>query len=167
MGKTSIINLFKLKGYRTVQESGREIIKIQLATGGDQLPWDNRTAFAMAMFGQSVKDFLRINGTSEPAFFDRGIPDALGYLRLCGLPVPDEMWLAARQYRYFHKVFITPPWPQIYINDSERKQSFEEAANTYKVMFGLYKQLDYEVVELPKTSVADRAKFILSALTAG
>jgi predicted ATPase len=165
MGKTSIINHFKLKAYSTVQESGREIIRNQLATGGDKLPWADRSAFAFEMFGQSVKDFLRIYGTSGYTFLDRGLPDAIGYLRLCGLPVSDEMWLAARQYRYFPKVFITPPWSQIYINDNERKQSFEEAIDTYKVMSKLYNELGYEVIELPKISVADRSKYILSVLS--
>lgn len=38
MGKTSIINHLKSMGYKTVKESGRDIIQQQLAVGGRKLP---------------------------------------------------------------------------------------------------------------------------------
>jgi predicted ATPase len=58
------------------------------------------------------------------AFFDRGVPDVAGYLRLTGLPVPAHVEKAVEIYRYNRKVFIAPPWPKIFTQDRERKQDF-------------------------------------------
>ena len=62
-----------------------------------------------------------------PVIFDRGIPDVIGYLRLCGLPVPATVLKAAEQRRYARRVFIAPPWPAIFEQDAERKQTLAEA----------------------------------------
>lgn len=42
-----------------------------------------------------------------------------------------------------------------------RKQDFEEAVATYKIMFETYKHLGYELIEVPKLSVEERASFII------
>src|SRR5438552_18401964 len=41
-------------------------------------------------------------------FFDRGVSDAIGYLRLCGLPIPDHIASVAATFRYARRVFIAP-----------------------------------------------------------
>jgi predicted ATPase len=55
-----------------------------------------------------------------------------------------------------------PPWQQIYVNDSERWQTFEEAVALYHAIKDTYQLLRYTVVELPKAPVQDRVKFVLS-----
>jgi len=42
-----------------------------------------------------------------------------------------------------------PLWPEIFAQDSERKQSFEEAVATYEVMVDTYAALGYELIQLP------------------
>lgn len=66
-------------------------------------------------------------GAPGPIIFDRGIPDVIGYLRLCGLPVPHTALRAAEQRRYARRVFIAPPWLAIFEQDAERKQTLAEA----------------------------------------
>ncbi|MDR6514763.1 AAA family ATPase [Chryseobacterium camelliae] len=161
MGKTSIIGSLKEMGYSTVPESGRDIIRNQTEICGDRLPWKDRKGFAEEMFHQAIEDFNCAGRHDSLTFFDRGLPDAIGYLMLCSLPVPEIMWLAAKEYRYHKKVFITPPWKEIYTHDEERRQTFEEAMATFEVMNTLYRDLGYTVIEIPKTSVSERAGFIL------
>jgi predicted ATPase len=96
--------------------------------------------------------------------FDRGVPDVLGYLRLCGLPVPAHMLRAAEQRRYHRRVFIAPHWPEIFRLDSERTQSLEEAEATYFAMARIYRELGYELVHLPLAPVAERVRFVRSRL---
>ncbi|TWF40742.1 putative ATPase [Chitinophaga polysaccharea] len=165
MGKTSVIAALQEQGYLTVSESGREIIRQQVATGGTALPWQDQQAFARLMFDQAIEDFEQLSAQTTPVFFDRGIADTIGYLELCGLPVPDFMRQAARRYRCNNRIFITPPWKQIYTGDTERKQSFEEATATYEVMVKVYQQLDYTLVHLPLDTVAARVAFLLLEAT--
>ena len=98
-------------------------------------------------------------------FFDRGIPDVIGYLKLCNIFIPETMWQAAKEKRYYPNAFITPSGKAIYVNDAERKQTFEEAVATYHTMKETYSFLGYKLVELPKTTVLKRAKFILDCLS--
>jgi predicted ATPase len=51
-------------------------------------------------------------------------------LRFSGLPIPAHIDRAARIFRYHQRVFVAPPWPEIFTPDAERKQSFEQARAT-------------------------------------
>jgi predicted ATPase len=99
-----------------------------------------------------------------PVIFDRGIPDVIGYLRLCGISVSFSMMEAAQRCRYAKRVFIAPPWPAIFNQDAERKQTPEEAGATYQAMVEVYSDLEYELVPLPLVSIADRVKFVLAEI---
>jgi predicted ATPase len=97
----------------------------------------------------------------SPVFFDRGIPDLIGYCHLIHTDVPDYLQHAVRIYRYNPLVFIAPPWQDIYQHDSERKQGWEEAVDTYTNIAAAYVAAGYQLLEIPKASVAERANFIL------
>ncbi|HWM81460.1 MAG TPA: AAA family ATPase [Pseudolabrys sp.] len=159
-GKTTLIEALAARGHPVVAESGRQIIKEQMATGGQALPWADRTAFAAAMLTQAIDEHRRNRASHRPVFFDRGIPDVIGYLSLVGLPVPAATNDAARHYRYDTRVFIAPPWPEIFTQDSERKQSFEEAEHTFEAMTRVYPRYGYRLVELPRTGVDERVAFV-------
>lgn len=165
MGKTSVIEQLSDIGYNSVEETGRNIIQKELKTDGNRLPWLDKKGFAMAMFQQSLKDFQNVSEKCGLTFFDRGIPDVIGYLKLCNISIPETMLQAAKEKRYYPKIFITPPWKSIYVNDAERKQTFDEAVATYHTMKETYSFLGYKLVELPKTTVLKRAKFILEYLS--
>ena len=100
-------------------------------------------------------------GEVGPVFFDRGMPDVAGYLRLLGLPVPAHVAKAVEAFRYNRRVFIAPPWPDIFRQDSERRQSFDEAVRTYEAMVATYDEYGYELIELPRSSVAERVRFVI------
>lgn len=52
----------------------------------------------------------------------------------------------------------------IYENDSERKQTPEVAERTFEYMYETYKEYGYQVIEVPKTSVQQRIRFILDRI---
>ncbi|MCF4118622.1 AAA family ATPase [Rhodovulum sulfidophilum] len=101
---------------------------------------------------------------SGPVIFDRGIPDILGYLTLCSLPVPRHVATAAKAARYNRRVFLAPFWDEIFTQDTERKQSQTETEATCAVMFETYIALGYEIIELPRTDIARRADFVCEQL---
>ena len=46
------------------------------------------------------------------------------------------------------------------MQDDERKQTLDEAERTYRVMTRTYSDAGYELVELPRVSVEERARFV-------
>ncbi len=159
-GKTSLIDTLSAEGVRHMPEAGRAIIQDQVDIGGTALPWADREAFAMLMLAWEMRSYREALNASGPVIFDRGIPDVIGYLRLCGLPVPATALRAAEQRRYASRVFIAPPWTAIFEQDAERKQTLAEAEATYHAMVGAYSGLGYELVELPLAPVMERARFV-------
>jgi len=160
-GKSTLLAALSTAGYRCIPESGRAIIQEQLACGGSALPWRDRAAFAAAMWERDMLAYRSVHESDKLRFFDRGLPDVIGYLRLCGLPVPASYWQEARRLRYADVVFLAPTWPQIYQQDAERKQTLEEAERTCQEMVRTYTELGYRTIQLPQASVPDRAEFVL------
>ena len=122
-GKTSLITALAADGFRHMPEAGRAIIQDQVDIEGTALPWRDREAFAALMLAWEMRSYREALAGSVSVLFDRGVPDVIGYLRLCGLPVPPSVIRAAKQRRYATKVFIAPHWPAIFVQDAERKQS--------------------------------------------
>ncbi|MGS1016740.1 AAA family ATPase [Allosphingosinicella humi] len=163
-GKSSLVDALTAAGFRHMPEAGRAIIQDQVAIGGTALPWDDREAFAALMLGWEMRSYREAVALNEAVFFDRGIPDVVGYLRLSGLPVPEHIVRAAELHRYHKRVFITPHWPEIFAQDTERNQTLAEAEVTHRAMAEAYADFGYDLVYLPIASVAERVAFILSHL---
>lgn len=108
------------------------------------------------MLSWEIRSYRQASQHSGAVFFDRGIPDLVGYYLLLGQPVPAHVTAAAQLFRYHPRVFIAPPWPQIYTTDSERHQDFAEAVRTHDAMVAAYTQHGYELSTLPR-SMSPRA----------
>ncbi len=137
-GKTTLIEALRQTGFATAPEAGRGIIRHQVAIGGPALPWHDRALFAELMLSWELRSWHAAHAEPGPVFFDRGAPDAIGYLRLCSLPVPDHAISAAKTFRYARRVFIAPPWSQIFAQDEERRQTLDEAIRTHDSVAGVY-----------------------------
>jgi predicted ATPase len=164
-GKTTLISALAARGYRTSPEAGRAIIRLQTPINGRAVPWIDPALFAELMLSwdlQAYEDGLK--GRS-PAFFDRGIPDVLGYLRLSGLPAPDHLTKAIARCRYNRRVFVCPPWRAIFANDTERRQTFDEAERTYEAVTRAYADHGYDLIEIPKVPVEKRLAFVLEQIS--
>lgn len=164
-GKTTLIKALEESGFQTVDEVAREIIKEQIESGGDALPWKNMTCYTRLMLERSIQSYQIHTESVDLRFFDRGIPDTLAYARLIGLDETAEIEMAVRLYRYNPVVFMLPPWEYIYHTDGERKQSFSEAVETYHVMRDIYASAGYKLAEVPVATVAERVGFIIDTLS--
>ncbi|KVC79725.1 ATPase [Burkholderia ubonensis] len=163
-GKSTLIDALERAGFARSQEAGRGVIRDQVAVDGPALPWRDRSAFAELMLGWEMRSHHLARQARGPVFFDRGVPDVIGYLRLSGLAVPAHAEAAARRFRYHRRVFIAPPWPDIYTQDAERRQDFAEAVRTCDAMVECYASYGYRLIELPRASVKARVRFVLDAL---
>lgn len=161
-GKTTLIEALRRAGFATSVEAGRGIIRDQSAIGGSALPWGDRALFAELMLSWEMRSYQNAVEENGPVFFDRGVPDTLGYLRLSGLPVAEHIRTAAERFRYNPRVFIAPPWPDIFAQDEERRQTLDEVERTYHALAGVYTELGYELVPLPLAPVETRLRFVLA-----
>ena len=164
MGKTTVLAELERRGFRCAAEVARQIIQEQLRDGGDALPWGDRERYCRLMLERSIASYEEHAPLVGTTFFDRGIPDTLCYSRLVGLPLEEEILEACRMYRYSGRIFLAPPWQEIYATDAERKQPYSEAVRTYELMAEAYEDCGYEVVEIPKASPKIRADFIASMM---
>lgn len=167
VGKTTLLHRLETHGYEIVPEVAREIIRHQMETGGEGLPWKNKEFYTTLMLNGSVKSYLDTSRsfTGKPVFFDRGIPDTFCYARMIEMELPAEMRSEAFRYRYNKNVFLLPAWKEIYETDAERKQDWDEAVYTYEMMKKTYWECSYNVIEVPKDSVDVRAEFILNRIS--
>lgn len=163
-GKSTLIAALKQAGCSTSEEVGRQIIKEQARIGGKALPWIDPPLFAELMLAREIQSYEAQLALQGRVFFDRGMPDVIGYLRLLGRPVPPHMERAAMLFRYSRLVFIAPPWQEIFAQDSERKQTFDEARRTYDAMVATYRDLGYDLRDLPRAAVAVRLRFVLDTV---
>ncbi|MBN8190192.1 MAG: AAA family ATPase [Rhodobacteraceae bacterium] len=163
-GKTSLISELARRGFHTIPESGRAIIREEMARGGDALPWADRLAYAERMLERDLRAYRDAQALSGPVIFDRGVPDITGYLTLCGLPVPPHIAAAAKAASYNARVLLAPYWDAIYTQETERKQSRAEAEATCAVMRETYTAFGYDIVELPHVDIERRADFVCTQL---
>ncbi len=164
VGKTTLINELSDRNYKCVPEVARQIIQEELVDAGDALPWANVKAYSRKMLECSILDYAKNNEVSENLFFDRGIPDTLGFEILMKFSYNKFLEEICMKMRYNRRIFLLPPWREIYENDNERKQNFEEALRTHDAMKVVYDKLGYQIVEVPLMSVDKRADFILDCL---
>jgi len=64
-------------------------------------------------------------------------------------------------------VFLTPPWPEIYQTDRERRHNLSDAVPEYEHLREILPTLGYQVIILPKMDVTKRADFVLQTLQDG
>ncbi|MDA3616607.1 AAA family ATPase [Polluticaenibacter yanchengensis] len=163
VGKTKLLNELAKHGFKVVPEDAREIIKKETENGGDGLPWKNKERYTYLMLEKAFENYKSVSYDEiEPYFFDRGILDAICYAGMIELTIPCDIEKIVRNSLYNKKVFMLPPWKEIYHTDSERKQDWEEAILTFEKMKETYINYGYEIIEVPKDIVENRATFVLN-----
>ena len=162
-GKTPIVRELTALGFKGVDEPAREVLAQQRAIGGRGVYDRDRRLFCDLMLSRAIADFERMDGAQTPVFFDRGIPDLIGYAELFGRDT-SIVESAAAVYRYNDVVFALPSWPEIYVTDSERPMTFEAARAFGERVRNAYEDLGYTVVVVPRDTIGARARFIVETV---
>jgi predicted ATPase len=162
-GKSTLLAELSRRGHTVVEEPGRRIVKDELKRNGSALPWVDAAAFARRAIEMALADREAAGAAEGWVFFDRGLVDAAACLQhLTGEQVLGAL---GRSHRYHRRVFLAPPWPEIYVIDPERRHDLGAALAEYSRLLEAYPSLDYQVVVLPKVGVLERADFVLDLLT--
>jgi predicted ATPase len=162
VGKTALLEHLGSMGFATVREAARDVIHEQLLLDSDVLPWRDQSMFQRHVLELQLKRESLAEG--PVIFMDRGIPDGIAYLRAYNHSVFREMLAHARD-RY-DGVFLVEPHGE-YVDDAERREDPEEAIMLHGVIQATYRDLGYEVVNVPSMPVARRSEFVLERVLGG
>ena len=162
-GKTTIINALKKKDHYCAEEISRELITEQISIGGNILPWKDQIAFENQIANRRYKQYLD-SPENCICFFDRSSVDCIAYLNNNKLESTSQINQIIKNCIFNKTVFYTPIWEEIYKNDSERQESFDQSIKIDKHLKDSYLKFGYTIIEIPKTTLDKRVNFILSQI---
>ncbi len=160
-GKSTLLAELASRGVPIFVEPGRKVVRAALAGSGGALPEDDPTGFAMACLERSLADLRAAESLDRPAVFDRCPVDAFTWLEHRGLPVPTAFPEAMAAAGFHPVVLFAPPWPEIYVQDAERRHPLEKALADHDRLARDYVRLGFELLALPSASPGERADWVL------
>lgn len=164
-GKTTIIEGLVDKGHCCYPEISREVTLEAKKQGIEQLFLEKPLLFSELLLEGRKKQFQNaLDESHEVVFIDRGIPDVLAYMHYIGDSYPATFDNACWEHQY-SKIFLLPPWEEIYISDDERYENFEQAKLIYTHLVETYQNYGYKLIEVPKDSMDNRILFILDEIS--
>tara|TARA_R110002049_G_scaffold297516_1_gene486512 strand:- start:11868 stop:12431 length:564 start_codon:yes stop_codon:yes gene_type:complete len=167
-GKTSVIQQLEQQGFLCMEEVVRKMTADKLFeedaeafTTNPIISVPDPLQFNLNLLEQRIAQY-RFAADSKEAivFFDRGIPDVMGYMQCFGQQYGDIFERAGKEIVY-DLVFLMPPWQEIHTVDTERFESFEESLQIDACLAKVYSDFGYNPIIVPKISVAGRVAFIL------
>ena len=163
-GKTTIIDGLIEQGYSCFPEISRQITLEAKKQGIEQLFLEKPLLFSELLLEGRKKQYNNaIIDQAEIVFIDRGIPDILAYMHYIGDSYPAFFDQACKEHLYA-KVFVLPPWEEIYESDEARYENYEQAKLIFEHLKETYQKYNYELIEVPKATVEERILFILNQL---
>ncbi len=163
-GKSTIIDALIEKGYSCYPEISREVTLEAKRQGVDQLFLTEPLLFSQMLLDGRLKQYQNaLQESSSLVFIDRGVPDILAYMHFIGDDYPDHFDHSCQECRY-SKVFVLPPWEEIYESDEARYENFEQAKVIYDHLKSTYAKYGYDLTEVPTGTVEDRIHYILKHL---
>lgn len=163
-GKSSVIRHLELLGHTCMHEVSREITAQAQSQGISQLFLEKPLLFSEKLLQARIRQFEE-SSQQGPAtiFLDRGIPDVVAYMDYFKTSYPRLFVEACQGYTY-EKIFLLPPWEEIYKTDNERYETFDQAMRIHRYLEKVYLSYGYNPIEVPLGSIAFRGDFILSNL---
>ena len=160
-GKTTLIQTLELRGYACAQEVSRQVTLEARENGITQLFVSDPLLFSEKLLEGRVNQFKEAHkNKASLVFLDRGIPEVLAYLDSGNTPYPNHFTKACEDNQY-DRVFIFPPWEEIYTSDNERYEDYQEALKIYPFLKAAYDRFGYESIILPKDTIENRISFVL------
>ncbi len=163
-GKSSIVHELERRGETCLHEISRQVTLEAQKEGIEQLFLAQPLLFSQKLLECRLNQFHEAAAkNADHIFIDRGLPDVVAYMDYFKTEYPGHFPKTCEEYRY-EKVFILPPWEEIYKSDNERYESFEEALKISSYLYSTYNRYGYEPIEVPRSGVIERTDFILSKL---
>tara|TARA_R100000935_G_C2795728_1_gene148066 strand:- start:9 stop:548 length:540 start_codon:yes stop_codon:yes gene_type:complete len=163
-GKSSIINYLESQGQYCLHEISRQITLEAQQQGIEQLFLEKPLLFSEKLLEARINQHYQAEKLCKgPIFLDRGIPDVVAYMDYFGTSYPEEFVEACKNYSY-DKIFLLPPWKEIYKSDNERYESYDQALIIHENLKNSYITYGYDPIEVPIGTIANRSSFIMNSL---
>jgi predicted ATPase len=163
-GKSSIINELKKRGHICFDEISRQVTLEARKKGIEQLFLTEPLLFSELLLKGRLKQFQDADQFKrETIFLDRGLPDVLAYMDYFGTSYPTH-FVETCQNNCYDYVFVLAPWQAIFVSDSERYETFEQAERIHQHLLNSYENFGYNLLDVPFESIEKRTDFILDAL---
>ncbi|MCU7727582.1 AAA family ATPase [Actinoplanes sp. KI2] len=158
-GKTAILRQLEADGHAVVEEAATDVIALGQALG-DPRPWET------AGFAERILDLQRRRRRiaeaygAEVVFFDRSPVCTLALCRYAELPVPAGLLDAVDGYERTAFLvrnlgFVEPT--------AARRITFEQSIGFERIHERAYRELGFELVEVPPGALARRTELIETA----
>jgi len=163
-GKSTLITELEQQGHTCFHEISREVTAAAQKKGIEQLFLTQPLLFSELLLEGRIQQFNDVENLKiEYAFYDRGIPDVAAYMDYTGDEYPDMFREACVNHKY-DSTFMLAPWKEIYEQDNERYESFEQAETIQKYLIAAYETYGYSLIDVPFGTVSERVTFILNTL---
>ena len=167
-GKTVLISSLEENGYYCFHEVIRTMTLDALGDVAldDQLvnPIDfvkDAKSFNDELINARLQHFINgLNIDKDHLFYDRGLPDVIAYMDYFGQPKEQRYIELCVEHRY-DEVLILPPWKEIYVQDNERMENFEQACGIHDALEKTYIDLGYSPIEVPFGTIENRMQFVV------
>jgi predicted ATPase len=156
-GKTALVESLAHVG-TVIGEPARELIAEHREATGEPSLDGSPGLFVERLILRSIEKFDAAPD-SEAIIYDRGLPDCVAYAQLFGVDSGPAI-AAASVRRYSDPVFVAPPWESIYSVDDMRRASFDQITVFHNELVAAYQTLGYQLLELPKATVAERVQIV-------
>ncbi len=169
-GKSTLINLLARSGYNCLKEFSRTLIQKYKNKGEENYFKSKPIQFSKLIWKKRKEQLIEANEMEfkqdKPfVFFDRGVHDVIAYMNFSRQPYdPNEFKPENNAYQL---VILLPPWEDIYVNDRDRSESFEEACGLYQHIKKIYKAYNIPIEEISFGTAKDRIRSILELLKNG
>lgn len=161
-GKTSIVGTLG-DGITVFAEPARVVLAEWRSRGNPRPAQIEANAFVELLLEASITIYEAARRLDSPVVFDRGIPDCVAYANHLGVD-PSAALRATADFRYSPVVLVARPWEDIYATDDERTMSFDLTVRFQDAIDTAYWDAGYDLIEIPRGSVASRADFVREAL---
>jgi predicted ATPase len=166
-GKTAILRMLETVGYPVVEEAATDVIALNQALGRDQ-PWDEAAFIDNIVALQRVRqDRVLAGRDGEIVFFDRSPVCTLALSRYAGLDASPllarEVDRAVSDGGYAKTVFFIRNQGFVAAT-AARRISFADSLVFERIHERTYRDLGFEVVDVPAGPLAERVARIRRAV---
>lgn len=151
-GKTSLLNYFRDKKYKVIEEQFSKSIEFLGFTDISEI--DRQFFQEFVEFQQKANLYIHKEG-----IFDRSLVDDIAYRKYYGLGANDKLFDFCKEYK-FDLVFLFPVWDKLVSDD----YSFDELNVQENYLLDIYTKLGYSIIEVPRGTIQERYKFVKKKL---
>ncbi|MBO0839738.1 MAG: AAA family ATPase [Sciscionella sp.] len=161
-GKTAVLRLLEVNGYRVVEESATDVIALETARGREN-PWSDPSFVDKIITLQRQRQLALGPSHAQPAFFDRSPVCTLALSRYLEFEpsqlLRDEIERIIDGGVYDPTVFFIRNQGSIH-NTAARQISFADSLDFERIHEQTYRSLGFQLVIVPPAPVDDRVALI-------